>query len=138
MGEQERDVGIEVKQLFHHCNKWEEIKAGMWRTLDSEARVTSLENAVKLMMDASQWGKWMLRVLERWPISCEQNLSNLFINRRAWLGQAACCLAVDCPEDVTREAWGRITVEQQQEANAVADFAVARWESWYAQETDGG
>jgi hypothetical protein len=55
-------------------------------------------------------------------------LTDISQNRRAWIGHAACCMAIKCPEYITRSAWGYLTKEQQDLANAEADRAIAWWE----------
>ena len=55
------------------------------------------------------------------------------MNRRAWLGHAGCCIAVDSPEDLTRLAWHTLTTEQQERADAVAEEAIATWERMHEQ-----
>ncbi len=117
-----------MKRMYHHYDKWEEIKAGMWRKIPEKERTTYLEKAIEFTGNAELYGSYMLRVLDEWPISCEQNLSNKTINRKAWIGHAASCLALDCPEDVTREAWHRLTEQQQDEANERARLAIIKWE----------
>lgn len=118
-----------MKRLFHHYNKWEEIPAGMWRAVSPTERDVLLKKAIVFTGDAKLYGSFMMRVVMEWPVSCEQNLSNQSINRRAWIGHAACCLALSCPEDITREAWHHLTQQQQDDANERASLAIARWET---------
>jgi hypothetical protein len=61
-------------------------------------------------------------------------LTDLSINRKAWIGHAACAMAMKIPEDVIREAWGHLTDEQRRLANAQADDAIATWEHYYRQD----
>lgn len=114
-----------MKRIWHHFEKWEE--ALMWDATPSEDRVELLAQAIKFTGNAKLYGEWMLKVLDQWPVSCEQNLSNISANRRAWIGHAASYLAVKATEDVTREAWGHLTQEQQDEANGMADEAIREW-----------
>jgi hypothetical protein len=123
---------IEIEQIFHHYSKWEEIPAGMWKTVGGKEHKQLLKKARAFTGDAKLYGSFMLQVLDKWPISCEQNLSNKSINRRAWIGHAACCIALGCPESITREAWHDLTQTQQDEANAAADHAILVWEKNYA------
>lgn len=99
----------------------------MWGKVDE--RDGYLEKAIEFTGNAAIYGKWMLDVVDSWPISCEQNLSNLTQNRQAWIGHAACALAFGCPEDIVREAWGKLTEEQQRMANNVASIAIKKWEN---------
>lgn len=118
-----------IKRKFHHYEKWEEYHAGMWRKVHGEKREELLRKAIEFTGDDELYGEWMLRVVDEWPISCEQNLSFLNLNRQAWIGHAAVCLAFGCPEDITREAWWHLTEKQQNEANIKADQAIAKWET---------
>jgi len=90
-----------------------------------------LEMAVKFTGDHILYGKWMMRVIEEWPVSCENALTDYSLNRRAWVGHAACAMAIGCPEDITRKAWGLLSDEQQFLANAEADRAIRTWEDAY-------
>jgi hypothetical protein len=98
----------------------------MWKKVRN--RNDHLNRAIKFTGDAIEYGRWMMRVLSEWPISCEHNLSGNWQNRRAWIGHAACAIAIKCPEDIVREAWGHLTEEQQIAANAKADLAIKEWE----------
>ena len=100
----------------------------MWRKISPTEKIELLEKARVFTGDASLYGSWMMRVTVEWPISCEQNLGFTGQNRQAWVGHAACCMAINCPEDVTRSAWWLLTQEQRDAANAVADEAIEAWE----------
>jgi hypothetical protein len=71
----------------------------------------------------------MKRVVNEWKYSCEHNLSDMTQNRKAWLGHAACALALLCPEDIVRSAWGFLTRTQQSKANWQAEKNINIWES---------
>ena len=47
------------------------------------------------------------------------------------MGHAAVALAIGCPEDITRAAWGKLTDEQQLLANKEAERAIQAWEHAY-------
>ena len=114
---------------FHHYSEWEEVSSGMWKKVTAFDRAALLPQAVTFTGDAALYGLWMLRVIDEWPISCEQNLGFSGQNRQAWIGHAACCLAIKCPEDITREAWWLLTQTQRDAANAAADIAIRTWET---------
>lgn len=120
-----------IQKRWHHYLKWEDYQNGMYRTLSGQEKQDSLEKAIAFTGDAELYGNHMLNVVDKWPVSCEQNLTDQGMNRRAWIGHAACCLAIGCPEDITREAWSHLTIEQQDEANTKADFAIELWEAIY-------
>jgi len=104
----------------------------MWSRIGGAERLVLLDKAVEFTGDAELYGSWMLKVIKAWPVSCEHNLTDYGMNRKAWTGHAACCLALSIPEDITRSAWGRLTQLQQDQANAKAGEAIHAWEQWYA------
>jgi hypothetical protein len=75
----------------------------------------------------------MRRVTEEWRNSCVNALTDYSLNRRAWIGHAACALALRCPEDITRHAWSFLSNEQQILANKQANRAIQSWEMRYRQ-----
>lgn len=119
---------MEMKRIYHHYTKWEEVEAGMWKKYNSYIEEQFFIKAVEFTGNVELYGEWMLRVIDAWPISCEQNLSCGGMNRQAWIGHAACCLAIKCPEHITRLAWWQLPKEIQDAANAKADYAIKIWE----------
>lgn len=115
-------------QIYHPYTEWEDYKAGMWRKLLPSEEPAMLDAAIRFTGDAEEYGSWMMKVAREWTIACEHNLTDCSQNRRAWIGHAAACMAIQCPEYITRQAWGFLTKRQQDEANAVADLAIAWWE----------
>jgi hypothetical protein len=120
-----------LKRVFHPYTLWEDAAAGMWRNVSGEERQQYLEQAARLMRDPVSFLAAMTIVTHTWPYSCEANLTTRSINRQAWIGHAATVLAVGAPEDVTRQAWWTLNQVEQDAANAVADAAIAQWESNY-------
>jgi hypothetical protein len=98
----------------------------MWGKTNERGKY--LEWAIEFTGNAELYGFYMRRVVREWKYSCEHNLSTGALNRRAWVGHAACALANDCPEDIVRQAWGHLTQEQRDAANSEADKAIKEWE----------
>lgn len=98
----------------------------MWGKLKN--REEALQKAIEFTGNAQLYGEYMLRVAREWKYSCEHNLSCETQNRKAWIGHAACAMAMLCPEDIVREAWGHLSETQQKEANHVAEIAIKYWE----------
>ena len=117
-----------MKRIWHHYEVWEDYQAGMWRSVPASERQTRLERAIEFTGNAVLYGSYMRRVIVEWPLACEHNLTDVSQNRKAWVGHAATCLAIDCPEDITRSAWGHLSQQQQDEANAQAQAAIEEWE----------
>lgn len=120
-----------MRRIHHPYHEWEDYKNGMWNKELPDNEKKLLKEAIAFTGDKDLYGSWMLRVIKEWPVSCEHNLTNTSINRRAWVGHAACSLAFKCPEYITREAWGFLTDVQREEANKQADYAIMKWEEMY-------
>jgi len=120
-----------IERIYIRWDWWEEYHFGLWRNVYGEERDKYLKMAIRFTGNAELYGKYMLLALRRWPYSCTNNLSNTSINRQAWIGHAACCIAIGCPEDITRLAWHELTQEQQDLANHKADIAIATWEQYF-------
>ena len=124
-----------MERIFHHYDKWEDFHHGMYNEdkVDRKARV---ELAASILGHPGTCYQAMKMVVENWPIATEFNLSNAEINRRAWLGQAACSIYGGVHEDETREAWGLLTIEQRTRANAIATKVIRNWVRKHEAEKD--
>lgn len=123
-----------MKRIYHPYWEWEDWKAGMWRSIGGLERKIMLAKAITFTGNASLYGSYMDKVITVWPVACEHNLTERSMNRLAWVGHAAACLAIQCPEDVTREAWGHLSDQQRIDADRMAELAVKKWESIYERE----
>jgi len=119
----------QIKQIWHPWNQWEEVAHNMWgESLDKKQ---DLETAIAFTSDHKMYGSYMARVCREWPISCENALTDNYINQKAWLGHAAVALAHGIPEDITRQAWGYLTDEQKLLANKEAEREIMLWRNRY-------
>lgn len=121
---------IRFKRVWHPVEDWEEIQYNMWGAVDD--RALYLQNAIEFTGNWDLYGDHMDLVVQEWPISCENALTDYSLNRKAWVGHAACALYMNCPEDITRKAWGYLTDEQRKMANRRAAIAIRTWEENYA------
>lgn len=122
-----------MQQVYYPYWLWEDYQAGMWRNVFGDERMKLLEKAIKFTGDAKLYGSYMLRVVKSWFYSCSVNFTNPSINHQAWVGHAACCLAISCPEDITRLAWHELSEQQQIDANIQADKAISLWFKKYSE-----
>ena len=104
----------------------------MWRKASKAEEETLLQKAIEFTGNAKLYGSYMLRVIREWPISCEHNLTDISVNRKAWVGHAAASIAIDAPEYITRMAWAYLTPVQQRDANTEAQNAIDLWEAIHA------
>lgn len=118
-----------LKRIYHPFQKWEEVASNMWGTVSD--RDTELQKTIAFTGDHRLYGQFMRRVVLEWPISCENALTDAHLNKKAWIGHAAVALALQVPEDITRQAWGHLTDEQQLLANGEAERAIASWAVHY-------
>jgi len=126
-----------AKQVFECYTKWEDWINGMWRPTDGSERDFEIaRRAAALLSDPDKCGAAMLRVVNEWPIATKINLTNYGQNRRAWLGQAACCIELGIPEHLTRLGWNTSMLGCDREAaNAIAEHVIYNWEREYVFES---
>jgi len=118
-----------IEKVWHPCDQWEEMQHNMWGEVDD--RQAFLSMAAAFTGNHYLYGHFMMRVVKEWPISCENALTDSSLNKRAWIGHAACALAFGCPEDIVRQAWSALSDEQRALANKQADRAIWSWEANY-------
>ncbi len=121
-----------IRQVYHPVDKWEEIAHNMWGRVTDRAGM--LQKAIEFTGDHQRYGLHMRRVCAEWPISTENALTDPYLNHRAWVGHAACALALNCPEDIVRQAWRHLTDEQKLLANKEASRAIADWRRTYIED----
>lgn len=120
-----------MKRAYHPYWNWEEYHAGMWRIVSKAEEKQFLSEAITFTGNAKLYGSFMVKVANEWKVSCEHNLTCEDMNRKAWIGHAATCLAINCPEYITRMAWAYLTDKQRDEANYQAQKAIELWENLY-------
>jgi hypothetical protein len=118
-----------LKRIYRHYELWEDYKNGMWRKDTKDYDEGMLQEVIEFTGNHVEYGNAMLRVIKEWAVSCEHNLTNLSINRKAWIGHAACCLERGYPEYLVRQAWGMLTEQQRVDANNRAEYAIKQWET---------
>lgn len=118
-----------MKRVYHPYDRWEELVHNMWG--DVPNRREALAKAIEFTGDHKRYGGYMKRVVKEWPISCENALTDKSLNQKAWVGHAACALALRIPEDIVRKAWGLLADEQRLLANKEAARAIREWQHAY-------
>ena len=120
---------IRLPQIYHPVQLWEEIAHNMWGKVTD--RNAYIERAIQFTGNHIEYGRYMRRVCNEWLYSCENAFTDPYLNHRAWVGHAACALYMNCPEDITRQAWSHLNDEQQLLANKEASRAIAGWRRSY-------
>lgn len=116
-----------MSRIFHHYATWEDHQHGAY-ALSCEEPDQKRTASRELLGEAERFRSVCWEVLEAWPYAAEVNMTNKESNRRAWLGQAACCFDHEAPEFIVRQAWAALTPEQRTAANRMADQVIAQWE----------
>lgn len=111
-------------EYWHPYWLWEEVAHNMWGEVDN--RNDWLKKAIAFTGDHDLYGQWMMNVANEWIHSCQHNLTKSG-SKKAWIGHAAVAMAIQCPEDIVREAWGYLSKDQQDSANAKAQYAIDYW-----------
>lgn len=113
-----------MKRIYVHYTLWEDFINGMWRNETKEYEETHFEEIVNFTGNHNLYGEAMLNMVENWNNTCLHNLTDNNINKRAFVGHAACCFKFGWPEYLVRRAWNTLSKEQQINANAMADKAI--------------
>lgn len=113
-----------VKRIYHPYHKWEEDKNGMWLSPKKGEVENLLPQIIQFTSNHIEYGKAMIQVISSWKYSCEDKLTDVNLNRRAWLGHAACCHKFGWKESLVRMAWAQLSAKQQLLANQEADKAI--------------
>ena len=116
-----------IKQVFIPYWEWEDFINGMW----SKGEEGQLIQAVEFTGAWVKYGEAMGEVIEAWSQTMLNSMTNLSINRRAFLGHCAVCFKLGIPESVTREAWSLLTDQQRFDADAIAEKHIKHWEYEY-------
>lgn len=115
-----------MKQIFHHFSKWEDYKHGFYNTTCEDTK-EHIQKSVELLSNQDKFYKYANKVIKEWVCSCEQNLTDPSLNKIAYIGQSACCLANGTPAFVTRNSWAYLDENKQRLANETARKVLKEW-----------
>jgi len=114
-------------RIFHKWDLWECYKAGFYASsMDGMDKETALLAYRDFLADTAGFADVLEHVIVEWKYSCEHYLTNIAMNRIAWLGQASACYALGLPA-VFRSGFSLLEQSQQEAANAVALEYLNKW-----------
>ncbi len=116
-----------MKRVFHHYDKWEDEKHGLYELKNN----FDLSLIVSMFNCAETTNKLMNRVVDEWVYSCEQNLTNKSINQIAYIGQAASCLFCGASSIATMKAWNLLSKDVRDRADGQALKSIIKWKKRY-------
>ena len=111
---------MKIKQQYIPYWEWEDWINGMWNKGD-ESR---LQEAIEFTGDHAKYGAAMKEVVEAWPRTMLNSLTNPSINKRAFLGHCAVSYKLGIQESITRMAWKELTDQQRIAADNAAQKVV--------------
>lgn len=121
-----------IERIWHPWNNWECYRSNFFGSLPkSLKKAEALKLCQDLYKNVDEFERVLLRILKEWPNSCEHNLSNLGMNRIAWLGQAACAYKYRIPNMVGMQAFSEMEELYKAPADAVAQKIIDLWEGEY-------
>jgi hypothetical protein len=119
---------MKIERIYHHYDRWEDYKAGFYSDY-SKSELNDLNEAVRYVFSsAKHTEKYMSLVILHWVNSTEHNLTNISMNRVAWLGQAACCFYGGVPSKATMFLWKLLDEKTQRRSDKVAQKLISEWE----------
>lgn len=118
-----------IERIYHPYWLWEDQK--MYTPFSTKKDEGRIQKVIDLLTDLDEFERVAREMVHAYKYACEHNLTNTGLNRIAYIGQASCFFKDDIREDETRFAWGYLTEEQREKANAVAQKILEEWESEY-------
>lgn len=115
-----------IKQTWTPYWLWEDWLNGMWSKTEFD-----MHKCIEFTGNHVKYGEAMKIVIEKWPNTMLNSLTNPSINKRAFLGHCAASMAIGCPEYITRMAWRELTDEQRFLADKVAQETIDKWKENY-------
>ncbi|MCC6526008.1 MAG: hypothetical protein IT373_25400 [Polyangiaceae bacterium] len=117
-----------MRRVYHTWDKWECYPAGFYENAPPNGIAPSVAPAMyrDFLRDTPRFEAALSRVIAEWPNSCEHYLSNENMNRIAWLGQAAMCIATRVPA-VFRGGFNLLSASEKIAANEAALRALNAW-----------
>lgn len=124
-----------MKRIFHPWHLWEDHRhnfyGGVTTGLKKEETILLYRD---FLADLKEFEAALQLITEEWKYSCEHNLTNVSLNRIAYLGQASCALAFGVPSQMSASGYNLLTEEQKQAADAMAQKYLDLWISRHAAE----
>jgi hypothetical protein len=113
------------KRRFYPYTDWEDWQNGMYAGRANDVLSTQ---CAELLADQPRFAAASTDCVRKWRVSAAMNLAGMDGNRRAWIGQAACCFALGANEETTRRAWAIMSDEDRHAANLTADKVIQEYE----------
>lgn len=111
-----------MERIYHRFEYWEDHQFGLYASKENKEELKN--KVVELFSNHKKTEKYMRLVIKKWKFSCEHNLTNIALNRVAWIGQAACCIYAGVPYRLTMEAWWSVSEGNRNKADKIAEIVI--------------
>lgn len=113
-----------MNRIYKPYWEWEEHRKGMY---SSDFTEKDVKKALAFMRNKDLFFKNMHIVVDKWNNAMMHNLTNTSKNRLAFIGQCACCHALNIPSSATKIAWKELSDDLKNEANKIAKICLEKW-----------
>ena len=117
-----------MNRIYHRYENWECFKNGFFSRSSGQEKEYFSKKVIELFSNPQETETYMRKVINEWKNSCEHNLTNLSLNRVAWLGQSACCIYANIPYTVTMDNWKFVPEDKQKTACQIAEKIIKEYE----------
>jgi hypothetical protein len=117
-----------MERIYHNYKKWEDFNCGFYSTTNTKNKNYLISKVIELFTDSNLTEIYMRKVINEWVYSCEHNLTNMSLNKIAYIGQAACCIYAKVPFYITMNAWNKIDIINRNIADKIAYKIIKEWE----------
>lgn len=117
-----------MNRIFHPWDKWEDYLHNFYGGITSDfPKDNTLKLYASLLRDTDKFEAALKTIIKEWKYSCEHNLTNVAMNRVAYLGQASCALVYKVPHSLSMGGYNLLTDEEKQRADALAQKYLDKW-----------
>lgn len=114
-------------RIFHTYDKWECVGYNFYGTKKEGMSKEQCEIAfADFLSDIDKFESALGKVTSEWKNSCEHYLTNVAMNRIAWLGQASVAYALGIPSKFC-SGWQLMPEDAQHAANVSALYYLNKW-----------
>jgi len=119
-----------IPRIYYRWEEWECYPAGFFEEHPPKGMTHEdcQKKYAEFLRDLKLFKTNAYRVINKWPKSCEHNLTNPNMNRIAWIGQSSVCIAYGIPAKY-RGGYHLLTENEQLEADKVALEIINYWMS---------
>lgn len=116
-----------MERIYHPYNLWEDYQCGFYDNCSGSKKSEYISGILEMFNSEHLTQQYMQKVIDEWEYSCQHNLSNISLNRIAYIGQSACCIYCGAPSTVTMEAWSLLSKEIQDRSDKIANQILNNW-----------